>query len=125
MSDVWRLAFVSLLALVLAGPAAASRAPTRAERLAIMRAVRSSPGVARGVRLSFERIRISTVDARYAYARTFARTADGGPIGEADWVLHRVEGRWRVAYFGTEVPPCKSAPRAVRRDLLGTTVCLR
>ena len=90
----------------------------------MIRAVRASPGVARGVRLEFERIRISTVDRQYAYALTFARTSQGGPIGTADWLLHKVDARWRVTYFGTEVPPCKSAPRAVRRDLVGSTVCL-
>ena len=118
-----RLALLAALALVLATPAAASRAPPVPERRAIELAVRFFPGVGRNHTVRVSSVRISTVDPHYAYARVFAREPLGQPIGPADWLFRLRPIGWRVVWFGTTAPLCRVAPAAVRLDLLGSTRC--
>jgi hypothetical protein len=121
---VLRLLVVALGALVLAGGASASRAPTPKERAAIEFAVRFAPMMGRGNKLTFERIRVSTVNARYALVVVRVRSADGSPVGKPTVLLHRDAQAWRVIFLGTARPPCDVAPAKVRADLLGTRACV-
>jgi hypothetical protein len=119
-----RLLVVTLAALALAGGAWASRAPTPKERSAIEFAVRFAPTMGRGNKLTFEKIRVSTVNARFAMAVVSVRSADGSPIGKPTVLLHHDARAWRVVFIGTDAPPCNVAPVKVRADLLGTRACV-
>lgn len=113
----------SLASLALATAAWASRAPTPRERTAIEFAVRFAPMMGRGNRLAFRKIRVSTVDARFAMVVVAVRSADGSSIGTPTVLLHHDAQAWRVVFLGTDRPPCSVAPAKVRADLLGTRAC--
>jgi hypothetical protein len=119
MTLVMRLA-VALIALALL--AVAWRAPTAAERQAIERTVRANPSASGWTVLRFRSVRVSTVDRDYASADTdvFLKGEKGdGP----SWLLRKGVHGWRVIFVGTDMPPCKVAPAAVRRDLFNTAIC--
>jgi hypothetical protein len=122
MRSVRRLIAVVLvltLAAAVAGTASAKRPPTPSERAAIRSAMlafirmEGSP-VAQDARVT--RIRISTVNARYATAETFAASAGYGVA-----VLRHRGGTWRVRQFGSDIG-CGAAPKKVLQDLLGGCV---
>lgn len=117
------LVLAAALALLLAAPAGASRAPRVPEKRGIELAVRYLPGVGRNYTVRVADVRISTVDSRFAYARVFAREPHGEPIGPADWLFRLRPTGWRVAWFGTVRPLCGVAPGTVLRDLLGSPRC--
>jgi hypothetical protein len=119
------LAVALLVALACAAPASASRSPTPPEKRAIELAVRFAPMMGRGNRIAFRKVRVSTVDARYALTAQFVRDPHGSPIGSSTALLHRDAGGWRVVFLGSDMPSCSSAPRRVRVDLIGTAVCAR
>jgi hypothetical protein len=116
-----RAAFVVLAALVLAAPVFAWRLPSSAERGAIVAAIRKHPA-ASGVR-SIQRVRVSTVDRRFAAAVTYPRDKDGHVLSRDAWLLRHGVHTWRVVSVGSDMPACSVASAAVRRDLLGSTVC--
>jgi hypothetical protein len=107
--------------LVLAGNATASRAPTASEQRAIRTAVErfvEKPGSpAHGSTL--RRIRVSTVDPRYAMAKL--RSPEAPVLASA--VLERRKGRWRVVTFGVAGFRFNGVPKPVLNDLLGATLC--
>jgi hypothetical protein len=112
------------VAAVLAASAAASRAPTRVESGAIQLAVQTFPTVGRKLRVRFVQVRISTVDAHVAAARTDIREPDGSRLGFVEWLLRRGTGKlWRVVWYGTGRPPCTAVAAAVRRDVFGAAGC--
>jgi len=116
-----RAALVVLAALLLAAPVYASRLPSAAERGAIVAAIQKNPA-ASGVR-SVQRVRVSTVDRRFASAVTYPRDTDGRVLSRDAWLLrHSVHG-WRVVFAGSDAPPCGIASAPVRRDLLGSSAC--
>ena len=112
--------------LILAVPAGASRAPTRAERAAVLAAAKHflccEASSRKGERVT--RIVISTANRRWA--RFDARLGDGRDTGAVQ--LTRAKG-WRVRAFGdtSSKPWCDAAqtevPDAVKRDLWGDDDC--
>jgi hypothetical protein len=119
MTLVMRLV-VRLIALTLL--AGAWRAPSASEQQAIKRAVRSSPSSA-GVRERFLHFRISTVDRCYASVDTEWLDRHGNEVGRPSWLLRNGPTGWPRSPSGTDMPPCKTAPAAVCRDLFGSTIC--
>jgi hypothetical protein len=116
-----RAAFVVLTALLLAAPASAWRSPSPAEHQAIVAAIRKNPA-AFGVR-TVQRVRVSTVDRRFATAVTYPRDKEGRVLSRDAWLLgHGVHG-WRIIFVGSDMPPCNVASAPVRRELLGSTAC--
>jgi hypothetical protein len=106
-------------ALTLVSTAAADRAPTAVERAAIMD-VFNIPGRTFSPRCV--RIRVSTVDARYAILtppRRIPRVCrQTGQVGDGFVFFRRARTsgqKWKDIYEGSDVPPCK-IPVAVRRD---------
>jgi hypothetical protein len=116
-----RAAFVVLAAFLLAAPVYASRSPSSAERAAIVAAMRKNLA-ASGVR-SVQRVRVSTVDRRFATAVTYPRDKDGRVLSRDAWLLRHGVHSWRVVFVGSDMPPCNVASARVRRDLLGSTAC--
>jgi hypothetical protein len=114
-------ALAVLIALVVALPAFAWSSPSPAQRRAIVAAIRKKPAAAGVTRV--ERVRISTVDRRYASAVTFPRDKAGNVLHRDSWLVRHYPSGWRVVFVGSDAPPCKVAPAAVRRDLLGSAVC--
>jgi len=110
------LAAACTAAGVQAAPAAASRAPTRAEAVAIRaKALQVVPQQFRpAVRVT---VRVSTVDRRYALARILPRRGRERLVQPAGVALGR-RARWRVLAFGTTGLGC-AMPRRVAVDLLG------
>jgi hypothetical protein len=118
---VCRAAFVVLAASLLAGPVYAWRSPSPAEHRAIVAAIRKNPA-ASGVN-SVQRVRISTVDRRFATAVTYPRDKAGRVLSRDAWLLRRGVHSWRVVFVGSDAPPCNIASVPVRRDLLGSAAC--
>jgi hypothetical protein len=116
-----RVAFVVLAALLLAAPVYAWRSPSPAEHRAIIAAIRKNPA-ASSVR-SFQRVRVSTVDRRFATAVTYPRNKAGLVLSRDAWLLRRGVHGWRVVFVGSDAPPCNIASVPVRRDLLGYATC--
>jgi hypothetical protein len=122
---VRRLALLLAVALVacavLAPAAAARRAPTQAEAVAIRAATAAyvaRPGGAASGSI-VKRIFVSTVDARFAMAKL---RAPGEPVLSTA-ILKRREGRWTVVTFGVAGFAFKGVPRSVLNDLLGAEIC--
>lgn len=110
-----------IVAIGAAQEAQASRAPTDAEASAIRAAVErfaARPGPP-APRAKVTRVRVSTVNGRYAIAKV--RT--GGPAKATAILARNGQGRWRVVTYGTAGFPFKGVPRAVLNDLLGATIC--
>jgi len=116
-------ALVVLTAVLVAVPAFAWSSPSRAQRRAIVAAIRKQPAASGVTRV--ERVRISTVDRRFASAVTFPRDKAGNVLARDSWLVRHYPGGWRVVFVGSDMPPCKVASAAVRRDLLGSAVCFR
>jgi hypothetical protein len=116
-------ALAVLIALVVAVPAFAWSSPSPTQRRAIVAAIRKKPAAAGVTRV--ERVRISTVDRRFASAVTFPRDKAGNVLARDSWLVRHYPSGWRVVFVGSDLPPCKVAPAAVRRDLLGSAVCFR
>jgi hypothetical protein len=114
-------ALVVLAALVVPAAALAWSSPSTAQRRIIVAAIRKKPA-ALGVK-RVDRVRISTVDSRFASAVTVPRDSAGNVLARDRWLVRDYSGHWRVVFVGSDVPPCKVAPAAVRRDLLGSSAC--
>jgi hypothetical protein len=114
---------VVLVALVVAAPIFAWSSPSAAQRQAIVAAIRKKPA-ASGVKRA-EHVRISTVDRRFASAVTVPRDRAGHVLALDRWLVRHGDRGWRVVFVGSDVPPCKVAPAAVRRDLLGFAACFK
>lgn len=104
----------------------AARAPTYLEQVTIMDAF-NTPG--RSFASKCVRIRVSTVDSRYAILgsplRIPAACRAAGQVGDGFVLFVRSTPaalRWRDIFEGSESPPCK-VPRTVLRDLLGSASC--
>jgi hypothetical protein len=113
--------FLVLAVIVAAGavvPALASRFPAPSERRAIraaMTAYINKPGSPAAKANKVVRIRISTVDKRWATAETFAPN-----VGAGIAILHHIAARWKVVAFGTGGFECgPDGPKAVLKDLIG------
>jgi hypothetical protein len=105
---------VALLALVLAGSAAAMRRPTTGEAKALRQAVAGFIAMPRSPAAKDARIvslAVSTLDPRYASARL-----DSPSAGPSVLVLHLSVGGWWEVGFGSS-PNCSSAPKSVLADL--------
>ena len=113
----------ALIVLVVAAPAFAWSSPSPAQRRAIVAAIRKKPAASGVARV--ERVRISTVDRRFASAVTFPRDKAGNVLARDSWLVRHYPGGWRVVFVGSDMPPCKVASAAVRHDLLGSAVCFR
>jgi hypothetical protein len=119
-------ALVAVLAFGVAAHAGAAsldaRAPTLSERLRLVQVVRTyldtSDCCAVIRRIKIMRVRVSTVDTRWAEVDLEAWVQNGTDIGVAAAVLHRgfLTGKWSVRYFGSDGVVC-AAPPSVRRDL--------
>lgn len=110
---------LALLALLVAAPVAlAARAPTTKERRAIAAAAKRSAET-QGVRGQFKvrRIRVSTVDRRWARASLLPTRAHRGDFDAASAVFRRRGGRWALRTLGTAGTGCVVPRKAVRRDL--------
>jgi hypothetical protein len=116
-------ALAVLTALVVAVPALAWSSPSPTQRRAIVAAIRKEPAAAGVTRV--ERVRISTLDRRFASAVTFPRDKAGYVLARDSWLVRHYPNGWRVVFVGSDAPPCKVASAAVRRDLLGSAVCFR
>jgi hypothetical protein len=112
-----------LAALVVAAPIFAWSSPSAAQRQAIVAAIRKKPA-ASGVK-RVEHVRISTVDRRFASAVTVPRDKAGHVLALDRWLVRHYYGGWRVVFVGSDMPPCKVASAAVRRDLLGYVACFK
>jgi hypothetical protein len=133
MDLVRRLPAIALLVAVLAGvPAAwARRAPTAAERRAIVAALLSdtdSPAMGeQRPPASCWSIHVSTVNPRYA-SGLLLKKRGCGPLASGGWlwVLHRTGSGWEDAYLG-DGPPCwrevPKGPAAAVKDLFGNAGC--
>jgi len=116
-----RAAFLALAALLLAAPIYAWQSPSPAEHSAIVAAIRKNPA-ASGVN-SVQRVRVSTVDRRFATAVTYPRDKAGRVLSRDAWLLRRGVHSWGVVFVGSDMPPCNIASVSVRRDLLGSAAC--
>ena len=116
-------ALAILTALVVAASAFAWSSPSPAQRRAIVAAIRKQPAASGVMRV--ERVRISTVDRRFASAVTFPRDKAGNILARDSWLVRHYPSGWRVVFVGSDAPPCKVASAAVRRDLLGYAVCFK
>ena len=129
---VTRCAVAALLAGVVVGAGAAQggtarRAPTPAERAAILRPVLSdagSPAMGGGrVPASCFAVTVSTVASRFAAARGLAACIT---VSRYLWVLERKGAAWQTDFLGSG-PPCwrkvPAGPRAAVHDLFGNAGC--
>jgi hypothetical protein len=113
---------LAALAAGVSGPSRAARLPTTTERAQIIRAVKvyvdTSSCCVIISRLVFRRIRVSTVDRRWAVVWIDGYGANGSAIGPAIASVHRgfLSGRWGVRSFGSDGQSCDAPPK-VRRDL--------
>ena len=114
-------ALAVLIALVVAASAFAWSSPSPAQRRAIVAAIRKQPAASGVMRV--ERVRISTVDRRFASAVTFPRDKAGNVLHRDSWLVRHYASGWRVVFVGSDAPPCKVASAAVRRDLRGSAAC--
>jgi hypothetical protein len=119
------LAASALVAGVLAGPAAASKKPTKAQAAAITRAVETTTlgGVDHTSKAWYtvDRIRISSLSPSWALAWQTATKAGEGKFQPAYFILMQPQGstKWVVASLGTALVGCGVAPDAVIQDLTG------
>jgi len=110
---------------VLAGPAAASKAPTKSQAKQITRAVKTTKlGGANRIGKGWykvDRIRISSLSDSWALAWQTPTRAGEGKFQPAYFVLVNPQGskRWVVVSLGTALVGCGVAPDAVLQDLVG------
>ena len=119
MTRTATLALVVLAALAAATAASANRAPTAAERAAIVATLKpqwqSVPN-----RCLVISPRISTINVLFAYVPNPVRATKAclRYKGNGFYILHRQSGKWVVFYQGSDPPVCKSRiPPAVTKDL--------
>jgi hypothetical protein len=122
---------VAFIAAAAAVPAQASRAPTRSERVSIIRATdvyvaglsdccAVVPSGAMVARVRVVTVRVSTVNPRWALVAMQAYDAKGRSVGPVTASLHRASTLlWSVLAFGAKNAGCVM-PHAVRRDLNGS-----
>jgi hypothetical protein len=102
------------------GLAAASRAPTSAERAVIVKTATESRLLVELPKGSFavNGVRVSTVATpgrRYARLNVVRKPADAGD--RATGVVRRLRGHWRLIDLGTSGVGCRTVPARVRADL--------
>lgn len=124
------LALALLAALLTAGAATAARAPTKAERTAIINAVRAGNAfVAAAPRRcdAAARVRVSTVNRRYAVWTQDSRRAErigGCAVGDGYVILRfQPNGRWRIRTQGSGGAPCSVTGVRIAKDLLPGLPC--
>jgi hypothetical protein len=114
----------AIAATALMGPARAERRATKTEGTDIVAATKAYLDAARCcnfTRIRVERVRVSTVDRRWAII-DFYKYNFGSGYGPGEAALHRgfLTGRWSVQGFAmleiSGTPGCKMPP-PVRRDL--------
>jgi hypothetical protein len=117
---------VAATAAMAAATAHAARPPTYLERVTIMEAF-NFPG--RSFASKCVRIRVSSVDPRYAMITGPIRVprdcSQAGEVGDGYALLRRTTPkglRWRRLTQGSDMPPC-GIPARVRADLFGTADC--
>ena len=98
-------ALAVLIALVVAVPAFAWSSPSPTQRRAIVAAIRKKPAAAGVTRV--ERVRISTVDRRFASAVTFPRDKAGNVLARDSWLVRHYPSGWRVVFVGSDLPPAR------------------
>lgn len=103
-----------LVLLVAVQVAAAHRAPSAPEAVAISRALHSSPAT-RAVHCFHVRRIVIATGGRWARANTVP--CNRRQFDSALAVLQRRNGAWRVRDLGTAGVGCTVAPATVRRDL--------
>ncbi|MBX5441487.1 MAG: hypothetical protein IRZ32_08160 [Solirubrobacteraceae bacterium] len=119
------LAAGALVLGALAGPAAASKAPTADQAKRITRAVKTTKlGGANRISTRWytvDRIRISSLSDNWALAWQTATKAGEGRFQPAYFILVNPQGskRWVVVSLGTALVGCGVAPDAVLQDLVG------
>ncbi|HEY4348960.1 MAG TPA: hypothetical protein VGM80_15390 [Gaiellaceae bacterium] len=117
------------LAALVCGSAAASRAPTAAERSKIALAIERSPRVGRQNSIVVTAARVSSRDARWAEARFTIQDAMGRRVDAPGAILERSKAKasasWRVLSLGSLPLDCATVPPKVRADLLSRTACRR
>lgn len=108
------LALTLTLTAALAAPALADRAPTKSERTAIKRV--ATKHCAQGC--TFKKARVSTRNARYAWATVIGEGISGVLLKRRTPHAHRFK---RIGFQGGGIQACsywrKRAPRRVLRDL--------
>jgi hypothetical protein len=119
------LAASALVAGVLAGPAAASKKPTKVQSEAITHAVRTTTlGGADTLAEAWytvDRIRISSLSPSWALAWQTPTKKGDGKFQPAYFILIQPQGAstWTVVSLGTALVGCGAAPNAVIKDLTG------
>jgi hypothetical protein len=119
-------AFVATVALILASPAGASRAPTGKERRALTSAVLASHvgGINKVPRSHFRVTgqRVSSVSSSWAKAELIARPAFRATFQNATVIAVRPAGttQWVVVDLGSAEVGCGIAPNKVLADLFST-----
>jgi hypothetical protein len=119
------LAAVTVATGALAGPALASKAPTKSQRVHIAKAVRTtSLGGANKLPNSWyrvTRVRISSLSPSWAIAWQTSTKAGEGKFQPAYFILAQPQGakRWVVMSLGTALVGCGVAPDVVIKDLTG------
>lgn len=116
---------MSLCALIagscVAVPALASRKPTHAEARAITKAFKTTKKAGLGAlakQFNVVRIRISTLDPRYARASFVAKPKFRSTFQPGYGVAKRhANGRWKALDVGSESVGCGKVPKRVRGDL--------
>jgi len=115
------LLLVAAVAAIAVPAAVAKRAPTATEAKAIRAAVKAyiqKPGSPAAPDNRVRRIRVSTVDVRYALV-----TLNSASAGPSQMGLRKRSSGWKVIAFGSDLG-CEFAPAGVVEDLLGVSVCL-
>ena len=127
---IFVLALALLAALLVAAAAMAARAPTKAERKAIINAVRAGNefvGAAPRRCDAASVVRVSTVDRRYAvWTQNNRRAAriGGCVVGDGYIVLRfQPNGRWRIRTQGSGAAPCSVTGVRIAKDLLPGLPC--
>ena len=128
--SVVAIAVALLAALLVAGAAMAARPPTKAERRAIINAVRAGNefvGAAPRRCDAAARVRVSTVDRRYAVWTQDNRRAEriGGCVVGDGYIILRFQpnGRWRIRTQGSGGAPCSVTGVRIAKDLLPGLPC--
>jgi hypothetical protein len=109
-----RIVLAAVVALVLAGSALASRAPTFHETQLIGRTVKGYIAMPKSPAAKDNQvvgIEVSTVDARYADVHLSSKSA-----GPSEMVVHESGSAWWVVDFGSSLG-CDTAPASVLDDL--------